>query len=177
MNKIFSTDIGLRDSALLFQTGGFTARLQMGSLTADRTIVLPDISGTIALNSQLPTDNSTYRTFGITIDGGSSVITTGFKGYWMSPYSGTIQSAVLMGNGSGSIVVEVWQTGYASFPPTVSNNITASTPPTLSNQWTSNQLILTGWTTAFTTGSVFGFHVNSVSGLTRATLELRCITV
>jgi hypothetical protein len=61
---------------------------------------------------------------------------------------------------------------YASYPPTVTNTITASAKPTLSSAAKSQDSTLTGWTTSISAGDVLAFHVDSASTVTRVNLVL-----
>lgn len=109
---------------------------------------------------------------GITVDGGGSALTTGLKGYSTSPVAGTIERARLFADQSGSIVFDVWKDTWANFPPTGADTITASAKPTLSSAQNNEDTTLTGWTTSVSKGDVFGFNIDSITTITRATLEL-----
>jgi len=117
--------------------------------------------------------SSGVGSFGITIDGGGADITTGVKGYVSIPYSGTITDWVIIGDASGSCVVDIWKTTYASFPPLVGDSITGSEKPTLSSSSINTDNDLTTWTTSVTAGDIIGFNVDSVSGLTRLNLAIK----
>jgi hypothetical protein len=65
------------------------------------------------------------------IDGGGSVITTGVKGDLEIPNDFEIERVTMLADQSGSIVVDIWEQTYASYPPTNTQTITASTPPTI----------------------------------------------
>ncbi len=110
---------------------------------------------------------------GTTIDGGGSVITTGLKGFISVPYSCTINSVVMLADQTGSVVVDIWKTPYASFPPTITNSITASDQPTISSAQKSQDTTLTGWTTTVNAGDTIAFNVNSASSITRLNLILK----
>lgn len=116
--------------------------------------------------------NYPYRSIGVTIDGGGSAITTGFKGNWTAPFACTIVSATLTSDVSGSIVIDVWKNNAVI--PTVTNTITASALPTLSSATYAQDTTLTGWTKTVAKNDVFGYNVNSASTLTKATLVLGC---
>lgn len=107
------------------------------------------------------------------IDGGGVAITTGIKGNLEIPFSCTIHRATLLADQSGSIVVNIWKTPYASYPPTVADKITASAPPTITASDKSQDTTLTGWTTTITSGDTLRFNVDSVSAITRVTLSLQ----
>jgi hypothetical protein len=114
------------------------------------------------------------RTFGITIDGGGSAITTGVKGYVRFPYACTITKHTLLADQSGSLVIDMWKDTYANYPPTVADTITASAKPTLSTAIKAEDSTLTGWTKTVTAGDVFGFSVDSATTVTRAHLIVEC---
>lgn len=114
----------------------------------------------------------------VVIDGGGSTITTGIKGYLQVPFDGTITANTVLADQSGSIVIDVWKCTYAQFDaggthPVSGDKITASAPPTISTATKSTDSTLTGWTTSFSSGDVFGFNVNSVTTIQRATLALK----
>lgn len=119
------------------------------------------------------TSTERERQIGITVDGGGSVLTTGLKGFRSFSVAGTIIGARLFANASGSIVIDIWKDTYANFPPTVADTITASAKPTLSAAQKAEDTTLTGWTTSVAAGDVFGFNIDSVTTITRITLELR----
>jgi hypothetical protein len=108
--------------------------------------------------------------FGITIDGGGSVITTGVKGYVTVPYNGTITGWDIFADVTGSIVIDVWKDTYANFPPLVADTIAGTEKPTLSSAIKNQDTNLTSWTTAVTAGDIIAFNVDSASTLTRVNL-------
>ncbi len=128
-----------------------------------------DIAGTVA-NSQLPA-NTNISSIGTVVDGGGFVLTTGQKGYIYCPFAGTITAATLIGDAAGSIVLDVWKTPFSTIP-TDADSITASAPPTLGAAQASRDTSLTGWTRSVAAGDVFGFNIDSVSGLRRVALVL-----
>lgn len=107
------------------------------------------------------------------IDGGGSAITTGVKGYIEIPFAMTIQGVTLLADQSGSIVVDIWKDSYANFPPLNADTITASAVPTISTAVKSQDLTLTGWTTAVVAGDILGFNVDSITSIQRVTIALR----
>lgn len=116
-------------------------------------------------------DQITY-TVGLIIDGQGLAITTGLKGFRSIPIAGTLTSARLLADQTGSIVVDIFKDTFANFPPTVADTITASAKPTISSGVKDEDTTLTGWTTAVVTGDVLGFNVDSTSTITRITIEL-----
>jgi hypothetical protein len=110
--------------------------------------------------------------FGVTVDGGGSVITTGIEGYIQIPYNGTITSWTILADQSGSVVFDVWKDTFSAAPPTVADTITGSAKPTLSSDVKATSSTLTGWTTSVTAGDIIGFNVDSASTITRVTLVI-----
>lgn len=106
------------------------------------------------------------------IDGGSSVITTGFKTVVSLPVAGTWKKWRILADVAGSIVIDVWKDIYASYPPTVADTITAAAKPTLTAALSAESSVLTGWNTAFLAGDVLGFNVDSVATVTKISLTL-----
>ena len=161
--------------------------------TANRSILFPDMNGTVAMIGQIATVGTTGNaadltgtlnnnqlttaaktaTFGITINGGGSAITTGTKGEIQIPYDCTIASVTLLADQTGSAVLDVWKDTYANYPPDVADTITASAKPTLSSAIKYTDSTLTGWTTAVTAGDTIRFRVDSASTVTRLTLIIK----
>lgn len=107
------------------------------------------------------------------IDGGGATITTGIKGDLEIPFACTITQVTMLADQTGSIVVDIWKQVYASFPPTVTQTITASALPTITTAVKSQDATLTGWTTTCSAGDILRFNVNSVTSIQRCTIALR----
>lgn len=109
----------------------------------------------------------------MTIDAGSSVISTGLKGYIEVPFACTIISWTILADVSGSIVIDVWKDTYANYPPVVGDSITASAKPTITTAVKNQSSTLTGWTTSVSAGDILAFNVDSVTTIKRITLSLK----
>ena len=107
------------------------------------------------------------------IDGGGVAITTGQKGFLQIPFNCTINEVDMFTDQTGSIVVDIWKTSYAGFPPAVGNTITAAAKPTISAAQKSQNATLTGWTTTITAGDVLAYNVDSAATVTRLTITLK----
>ena len=105
-------------------------------------------------------------------DGGTAAITGNPEVDVVVPASGTITSATLLADATGSAVIDIWSDVYGSFPPTVADTITASAKPTLSGAAKSQDVTLTGWDTALTAGDVLRFHLDSSATVKRLQLTL-----
>lgn len=112
-------------------------------------------------------EGSASTSFGITIDGAGSAITTGVKGYIEIPHAMTISQVTMLADQSGSAVVDIWKDTYANYPPTDADTITASAVPTISTATKSQDSTLTGWTTSVSAGDIIGFNVDSASTIER----------
>lgn len=118
--------------------------------------------------------------FGVNVDGGGNVITTGIKGFIRIPVACTITKATVLATDgvitTGTIVVNVWKDTYANFPPTVADKITGTTPPTILSGVKSEDSTLTGWTTSVAAGDVVAFNVDSCTVFTKVIVELDVTT-
>lgn len=121
--------------------------------------------------SSLVPSNLKTGSFGVTVDGVSTVVSVGQVGFVVIPYSGTITGWSITANAVGSIQFDVWKAAGAI--PTIANTIVAGAFPTLTAGQFVTSATLTGWTTAFSAGDVFGFYVNSTSTIKNATLTIR----
>lgn len=135
-------------------------------------------SGQVATASVLDTSIATtadvlLSSFGVTLDGGGSAITTGVKGFISIPYNGAIQSWDIFADQSGSIVLDIWKDTFANAPPTVADTIAGSEKPTLSSASKNQDTNLTTWTTSVSAGDVIGFNVDSASTVTRVTVVIK----
>ena len=128
-------------------------------------------SGTTGTSGITPT-GLTAGSFGLTIDGGGSAITTGIKGYVEIPYSGTITGWTILADQTGSCVIDVWKDTYANYPPTLADTIAGTEKPTLSSANKNQDNTLTTWTTSVTAGDIIAFNVDSASTVTRVHLYI-----
>lgn len=108
-----------------------------------------------------------------TIDGNGAAITTGVKGDTEVPYTGVITGWTILGDQSGSIVVDVWKDTYANYPPTGGDTITGAEKPTISAATKGQDLSLNTWVTAVTKGDTLRFNVDSCSTITRVVISIR----
>jgi len=104
------------------------------------------------------------------IDGGGAAITTGLKGEILIPFACTITNSWLLADQVGSIVVDVYLSDYAGYPPTASI-CAGGTKPTISATNRANTSI-SGWTTSLAANSILRFNVDSASTVTRCTVIL-----
>jgi len=113
---------------------------------------------------------SISRSFGITINGGGSAITTGIKSDIIIPYNMNISGYTMVADVSGSIVVDLWKSDYNIYPPTSASSITDNQKPSITNDIKSINTNLTNWTSSINAGDVIRFNVSSSSTITKLTL-------
>ena len=151
-------------------TGSNTAqRLAVG--VSNGQVLTVDSAETTGLKWATPA--SATGTFGITIDGGGTAITTGIKGDVTIPYACTITEMTILADQTGSIVIDVWKDTYANYPPTDADSITSAAPVTISSAVKATDSTLTGWTTSVSAGDTIRFNVDSAATITRATLVIK----
>lgn len=71
---------------------------------------------------------------------------------------------------AGNVIVDIWKTSFAGFPPTGANSICGTARPTLTTGmqkllFTSAQMAAAGWTTTVNAGDVIRLVAGSVSGI------------
>lgn len=112
------------------------------------------------------------KTFGITIDGAGSDITTGVKSDIVIPYNMTITGWTIVSQQIGSIVIDVWKSNYSSFPPNALSSIASTQKPNLSESSKNQNFSLTAWTTNISPGDIIRFNVDSCDGISNVTLVI-----
>lgn len=85
----------------------------------------------------------------------------------------TITSWTIAADQVGSIVLDVWKSSYASYPPVVGGSITGSQKPTLSSAIKNQNLNPNTWTTTLSQGDSITVKVDSASTVTRVVLVLQ----
>lgn len=115
------------------------------------------------------------RTLIVVLDGVGAELSPGIKVDAAIHFACDIGAWRLLALEAGDLQVDIWKTTYAGFPPTVTDTITGSDVPILSTADKAESAALTGWTTTVAAGDTFRFNIDSVSGITRATLTLYLI--
>jgi hypothetical protein len=115
------------------------------------------------------------RTLPVVFDGVGSPLSTGVKGDVAIHFECVIVRWRLLALEVGDLVVDVWKSDYAGFPPTVADTITGTDKPTLTASQKAESVALTGWETAVADGDVLRFNIDSASAITQATLLLTLV--
>jgi hypothetical protein len=143
--------------------------------TATATPTATAVTLTIAQNAQQINVDRTWalgHAFGFTTDGSGTVIPTGVTGYFTVHESGTITAWSITAVGSSpTCTIDVWKIATGTALPTVANTI-MGTKPALSTGNAIRSTNLTGWTTTFAAGDIFGFTIDSVSAATKLTFQI-----
>ncbi len=161
----------LLNTKLDLSGGTMTGGLSAATLSAETIF-----SGSTNLNNLFsPTGHTHYGGIGFTIDAGTSVITTGLKGYVIIPYDAIIQSWTVVADISGSIVIDVWKDTFNNYPPLVSDSIAGTEKITLSSQTKNQDVSLSSWTTNINAGDILAFNVDSASTVHRVTVSMSVI--
>ena len=147
-----------------------TGGVNFNTITAGTGVTVTNGHGTITLAA---TGAGYVTEIVYVIDGGGSVISTGQKGFMEIPFAMTITGWTLTGDQTGSIVVDVWKTSYAGFPPSVANTITGADIPTITSAQKNQNNAVTLWNTALAAGDIIAYNVNSASSITRVMLSIK----
>jgi hypothetical protein len=139
-----------------------------GGITALTVDVIA--SGTGSVTSALATPLKT-GSFGITVDGVTTIVQVGQLGYVTIPYPGTITGWSITANAVGNIQFDIWKAAGA-IPIT---SIITTGFPALTGTAFATSASVGGWVTTFAAGDVFGFHIiGTPTVIKNATLTLRC---
>ena len=103
---------------------------------------------------------------------GGEVLATGIMGDGYVPFACEVTGWVMLGDQSGSAVVDIWREEYADYPADNSDSMTGSVQPTISGAVKGTGTTLTGWTTSLAAGDCLRYNLDSVASLTRLTVIL-----
>lgn len=91
------------------------------------------------------------------------VLTTGFKGYVVIPYNGTITGWTILTTDNGSIGLDVWKCTYSEFPLSVSHSITGGSKPYMNGVLKLTSTDVSDWETSVLAGDIIGINIDSIS--------------
>jgi len=125
------------------------------------------ITGTLSNQTDLQSNLNALKTrsFGITLDGQSTVLSTGSKGFVTLPYAGTITNWYITGDQAGSVVVDLKRSGVSI--------IGAGNKPTLSSQQRANATPSSWTSVAISDNDEIEFVVDSATTVTRINLFIK----
>ena len=132
----------------------------------------PPTAGHEFFGVALATTADLTRTINVMIDSGSTIITTGSKGFLNIDVTGTIESWMLVSQTVGNIVIDIQKTNYSNFPNGFTS-IVGTEFPLLSNQAKNRDESLTTWDTQITAGDILDFKVLACTGISKCSVFLR----
>jgi hypothetical protein len=173
--QIGLTDVGGLAQWAIRNAGG-TFYLATTTISGNATTSVAVIEASSDVNGTT-TIRNLVENMGFTVDGGSSAVTTGFKGCIEASYSGKFIGYTLLSTDSavtsGSFAIDIWKDTFLNYPPTIADTITGNYKPRLTSQTATTTMTLPGWTTKITEGDIICFNVDSVTSIKRATLILK----
>lgn len=105
-------------------------------------------------------------------DGGGSVISSGqIRGYFTTPYSGTI-TAWSIGVDTGTATMKAWKVATGTAVPTSSNSINTSGVSIASGTYIRSTTLSDFTTTTVTANDIWAFNIEAVSGATQLTFSI-----
>lgn len=162
------TPDGLHDMTSLAGAAWFLDEDNMASDSATK------VSSQQALKAYVDTFKTT--TINYIIDGAGVAITTGIKHDLVVDFACKVTAWTILGDISGSIVVDIWRDSYANYPPVVGDSMTTSEKPTLSSSTFNQDTSLNtgaGWT--INAGDILRFNVDSATTVTKVTIALKVV--
>jgi|SRR6185436_11292570 hypothetical protein len=88
------------------------------------------------------------------------------------PLSCTITQVTMLGDPSGSAVLDLRKATFANYPPNAGNSICATAKPTIVAGIKYQDNVLTGWNKSVLAGDIVRLVVESTSGFTRLSLSV-----
>lgn len=122
---------------------------------------------------------ATYRTMSFGFGDGVNAIAANTTDWAEVPVDGALTWITILGDQSGSCVIDLWLDSYANFPPTVGDTMVGGggTKPTVSAATKGQVTSFTGWaTTSVTRGSILKLNLDSCSGFTKLRIFIAITT-
>lgn len=88
------------------------------------------------------------------------------------PLSCTITKVTMLGDPTGSAVVDLRKSTFAAYPPNAGNSICATAKPTIASGIKYQDTVLTGWNKSVVAGDIFRVVVESLTAFTRLSLSV-----
>lgn len=115
-----------------------------------------------------------YFEIPVTIGSRLGVPLTGVVGSVRIPHRMKITGWTMLADVVGSVVLDIWKSTYATYPPTAANTISASNKPTLSSVQKNINSTLSGWSLVLEAGDILYLNINSVSTIKQIEFVLQC---
>lgn len=152
--------------------GGITANLRDGDILAGQWVTVVYDGTNMQLVSPKATENPIVARFSFN-GGGAVIVAANTNGFWVDRAC-TINAALLEGDVSGSVTVNIYSAAYNVAPSY--SIISHATSFALSSAVAMKDTTLTGWTTAVAADTFLQARViGTPSTITNLTVTLRCI--
>ena len=110
----------------------------------------------------------------VTIGSGTTVPTTGIKGYLEVPFNARVTRWTLMADASGSAQIDIWKDTWANFPPTDADSIVgAGTEPYLSGEQARRDTAPDWDQLTLNEGDILVFNLDSVVTCKQLDLDIK----
>jgi hypothetical protein len=123
----------------------------------------------IASYSAIKREPAVEESLSVTFAGG---ITAGDFRDIQVPFACEVLGWTVLGNATGSIVIDVWRDTVANFPPTVGDSIAGTGKPTITSATNATGNVSLWGSTALVKDDILRFYVDSVSTFTQVTVSL-----
>lgn len=154
----------VRNSGLIFNVLAKTATGSVlytgGATTSGGTVTIPP----------------TPMRFGLSLDNGTSDVTTGYKGWFQLSSAMQISGWNIISVQSGTILIDVLKSTFANWPNDAVS-IISGLKPRLNGLRTGYSVILTGWNTTVHEGEYLQFVVRGVTGVRKFNINISGIKV
>jgi len=171
--KYYSADNKwVKDGTLIGETGarGLTGP---GATGLQGETGLQGDTGPEGLQGVTGLDYGATGALSIVLDGGGATLETGLRGDVQVPFNISLDSWRLLGDPSGTLMIQLWKDTYANYPPTSADSITGGyTGPQFTGTNKNEESTLSGWTTTLNSGDILRVNIADVSNVTNATLAL-----
>jgi hypothetical protein len=105
--------------------------------------------------------------------GSQTTLSTGMQGIGLQVgYDAAIERVDVLASTSGSIEIDVWKVPVESWPGDSSYSMVGSQPVQISAGLSNIDIPITDWDTELERGDILVYNINSVSGISLATLTL-----
>ena len=112
------------------------------------------------------------------VDGNTTAVTAGLKGYLEVPFACTLNYIDIYGNTTGDLEIDVWACTYDQFDagataPTAANSILGGSYPSFTSS--TKARVSYGNQVSIAAGTILAFYIRSVSTLSKCTISLNIV--
>jgi hypothetical protein len=135
---------------------------------------LPTASDALQAFGLVNTGLDRYKNLSLTVNAGSSTVSSGVKGIITVPFNGQILGWSIIANQSGSVVFDIYKDSFTNFtyPGSAINTITGTNKPQLSGSYKYESFNLSSWDVAVSKYDVLTVNIDSTADINVAILNL-----